>query len=153
MNLGLAGVGAEHDPDGQAALDRLDEFYLGDGWYSDGPTPQRDYYVPFVMHFYGLLYAQLRRARPGAGGALSRAGAVFAHDFVHWFAADGAALPFGRSLTYRFAQGGFWGALAFADLEALPGAWSRGWRCATCAGGPTADLPAATALCDRLRLP
>jgi len=45
---------------------------------------------------------------------------LFARDFVHWFSADGAALPFGRSLTYRFAQGAFWGALAFADVEALP---------------------------------
>ena len=46
--------------------------------------------------------------------------AVFAQDFQHWFSADGAALPFGRSLTYRFAHGAFWGALAFADVEALP---------------------------------
>ena len=31
-----------------------------------------------------------------------------------------ASLAFGRSLTYRFACGGIWGALAFADVEALP---------------------------------
>ncbi|MGO8462910.1 DUF2264 domain-containing protein, partial [Rhizobium ruizarguesonis] len=36
------------------------------------------------------------------------------------FAADWAAIPFGLSLTYRFACAGFWSALAFADVEALP---------------------------------
>jgi hypothetical protein len=104
-----------------AALDRLEEFYLGDGWYSDGPTAQRDYYIPFGMHFYGLVYAKLAgRDDPERARRFRERAAAFAHDFVHWFAADGAALPFGRSLTYRFAQGGFWGALAFADVEALP---------------------------------
>lgn len=29
----------------------------------------------------------------------------------------GRAIPFGRSMTYRFAQSSFWGALAFADVE------------------------------------
>src|SRR5439155_2374868 len=51
---------------------------------------------------------------------------IFAHDFAHWFSEDGSALPFGRSLTYRFAQGAFWGALAFADVEALPWAVVKG---------------------------
>lgn len=29
----------------------------------------------------------------------------------------GRGLPFGRSLTYRFAMSSFWSALAFADVE------------------------------------
>lgn len=29
----------------------------------------------------------------------------------------GRAIPFGRSLTYRFAMSSFWGGVAFADLE------------------------------------
>src|SRR5699024_10370751 len=29
-------------------------------------------------------------------------------------------IPFGRSMTYRFAQTAFWSALAFANVEALP---------------------------------
>ena len=33
-------------------LNRMDDFYLGDGWYSDGCTRQRDYYIGFAMHFY-----------------------------------------------------------------------------------------------------
>lgn len=104
-----------------AALDRLDDFYLGDGWYADGMTEQRDYYIPFAMHFYGLVYARMAGERDPRRAAMYRERAVaFAQDFVNWFATNGAALPFGRSLSYRFAQGAFWGALAFADLEALP---------------------------------
>lgn len=32
-------------------------------------------------------------------------------------AADGASVPFGRSLTYRFAMVAFWSAVAFAGLD------------------------------------
>ncbi|NUT40066.1 MAG: DUF2264 domain-containing protein [Thermoactinospora sp.] len=120
VNLGLENVGAPHDPEAtEKALDRLEEFYLADGWYSDGATEQRDYYIPFAMHFYGLIYAGLRPGTPRAARFRERA-AVFARDFATWFAADGAAVPYGRSLTYRFAQAAFWGALAFAGVEALP---------------------------------
>lgn len=121
-NLGLARVGATHDPAMlTTALERLDTFYLGAGWYADGPTMQRDYYVAFAMHFYGLIYTQLADLHAGDRAQRWRErAALFAHDFMHWFAPDGAALPFGRSLTYRFAQGAFWGALAFAGVEALP---------------------------------
>lgn len=122
VNLGLAHVGVEHDELAlHAALDRLEEFYLGDGWYADGMTAQRDYYIPFGFHYYGLIYARLaHQTDPRRAQRFRERAVAFAQDFVHWFAADGAALPFGRSLTYRFAQGGFWGALAFADVEALP---------------------------------
>jgi hypothetical protein len=122
VNLGLARVGVAHDEAAMgAALDRLEQFYLGDGWYSDGANEQRDYYIPFGFHYYSLVYAKLMGERdPGRAGRFRERAALFAGQFAHWFAADGAALPFGRSLTYRFAQGGFWGALAFADVEALP---------------------------------
>jgi hypothetical protein len=106
----------------------IDSFYLGDGWYEDGANsaPWRDgrlgdYYIPMAYHFYGLLYARLASADdPARAKMLIDRARRFAQDFLHWFSADGAALPFGRSLTYRFAQGAFWGALAFAGIEALP---------------------------------
>ncbi len=102
-------------------LNRIEQFYLEDGWYSDGPTAQRDYYVAFGMHYYGLLYAKLEGENdPARAKVFCERAAKFALDYQYWFADSGAALPFGRSLTYRFAQGSFWGALAFADVEALP---------------------------------
>ncbi len=105
-------------------LEELDGFYIADGWYRDGNFRRIDHYVPFAMHFYGLIYSRLveddhaRRYRERA--------LAFAADFRHWFAEDGATVPFGRSLTYRFACAGFWSALAFADLEPLPGGEIKG---------------------------
>lgn len=122
VNMGLAHVGARHDAAAMhAALDRLESYYLGNGWYHDGPNRPSDYYVPFAFHFYGLIYARLAaESDPARAERLRQRSGEFARDFLHWFAADGSALAYGRSLTYRFAQGGFWGALAFADVDALP---------------------------------
>jgi len=109
-----------------ADLAQADTFHLGDGWYSDGADTAHhrdgrtgDYYVPMAFQFYALIYAKLSSDTARAAIFTERARA-FAQDFQHYFAADGSALPFGRSLAYRFAQGAFWGALAFADVEALP---------------------------------
>ncbi|MBI1773753.1 MAG: DUF2264 domain-containing protein [Proteobacteria bacterium] len=122
VNLGLQRVGGPWRRDLVAdALAKLDRFYLGDGWYRDGERCQLDYYVAFAFHFYGLIYARLAQEWDQERSATYRERArLFARDFRHWFGRDGAAIPFGRSLTYRFAQGAFWGALAFADVEALP---------------------------------
>jgi hypothetical protein len=122
VSLGLERVGFAHDRDARhARLDRLEGYALGEGWYADGDTEQRDYYVPWAMHYYGLLYAALAGGQdPGRAERFRERAARFALDFRHWFADDGSAVPFGRSLTYRYAQGAFWGALPYAGVDALP---------------------------------
>lgn len=122
VNLGLENIGAEADKKAMfRALQRLEQFYLGDGWYSDGLRMQRDYYVAFAFHYYGLIYARLAGTRDiERSHRFCERATQFAEDYIYWFAANGAALPFGRSLSYRFAQGSFWGALAFANTEGLP---------------------------------
>lgn len=122
VDIALDRLGVEYDRSlTNAYLAELDDFYIADGWYRDGNVRRVDHYIPFAMHFYGLIYSRLvdddysKRYRERA--------LAFARDFRHWFAEDGATLPFGRSLTYRFACAGFWSALAFADLEAL--AWGE----------------------------
>ncbi|MGV1836771.1 DUF2264 domain-containing protein [Rhizobium rhizogenes] len=99
-------------------LRELDGFYIADGWYRDGNIRRIDHYVPFAMHFYGLIYSKL--VNDDRAERYRERAVLFAEDFRHWFAPDGATIPFGRSLTYRFACAGFWSALAFADVEALP---------------------------------
>jgi hypothetical protein len=128
VSLGLDRVGHRHDRDARhARLDRLETYALGDGWYADGATEQRDYYIPWAMHFYGLVYAALAGAEdPARAGRFRERAADFAVGFRHWFADDGSAVPFGRSLTYRFAQGAFWGALPYAGVDALPPGEVRG---------------------------
>lgn len=122
MSLGLDRVGYAHDRSARTArLDRLEGYALADGWYGDGATPQRDYYIPWAMQYYGLIYAALAGPDdPARAGRFRDRAARFAADFRHWFADDGSAVPFGRSLTYRFAQGAFWGALPYAGVDAIP---------------------------------
>ena len=43
----------------------------------------------------------------------------FAKEYLYWFSSDGASVPYGRSLTYKFAASAFFGALVFADIEAV----------------------------------
>jgi hypothetical protein len=121
-NLALRSVGTACDEPRLAAdLRRLDAFYVGDGWYHDGDTPRRDYYVPMAMHYCGLLYAHHHgEIDPSRAAEFRHRAGLFAPQFAAWFAADGAAIPYGRSLTYRFAQCAFWGALAYAGVDALP---------------------------------
>ncbi|SFV29067.1 hypothetical protein SAMN05216456_0665 [Devosia crocina] len=120
LDMGLEQCGVPFDETlTEKFLDELDGFYLGDGWYRDGNVRRIDHYIPFAMHFYGLIYARLGKDRKRAEAYRERA-ALFARDIQHWFDEDGGTLAFGRSLTYRFACGGFWAALAYADLEALP---------------------------------
>lgn len=96
----------------------MERYWLGDGWYSDGPGRPRDYYISMGFHFYGLIYAKLMAdVDPTRCAELRQRATVFAGDFIHFFAGDGAAIPFGRSLTYRFAEAAFWSAAAFAGLE------------------------------------
>ncbi|HUG37865.1 MAG TPA: DUF2264 domain-containing protein [Candidatus Limnocylindrales bacterium] len=123
-NLGLKRVGAPYDRAVMtAALQRIDAFYEGDGWYVDGVTRNYDYYVPFAFHTYGLVYAASGVGEEGHSAAFRERARRFARVYQEWFDPHGAAIPYGRSLSYRFAQGSFWSALALADEEALP--WGR----------------------------
>ena len=82
--------------------------YEGDGWYHDGNKGQLDYYIPFAIHFYGLLYAKFMvKEDPEYSYILKERGRKFADDFIYWFDKDGREIPYGRSLTYRFAHGAF----------------------------------------------
>ncbi|MGA5063033.1 DUF2264 domain-containing protein [Streptomyces exfoliatus] len=84
------------------SLARIEDWYLGDGWYSDGDNRAFDHYNAWALHFYPVLHAHLA----GDRALLARYGPrLRAHldDYVHLFDADGAPLPYGRSLIYRFA--------------------------------------------------
>jgi hypothetical protein len=121
IDLALESVDAAQDTaTHDEMLAEIDGFYEGDGWYRDGETEQRDHYIAFAFHFYGLLYARLGEGREARRMAFRDRAALFARDYRYWFDDSGGGLPIGRSLTYRFAMAAFWGALAFAGVEALP---------------------------------
>lgn len=121
-NLALKSVGRTWSREQvKDAMDRYETFYLGNGWYSDGLRPQKDYYTSFGIHFYCLLYARfMEQEDPETAARFKERARVFAQTFIYWFDDEGKALPFGRSLTYRFAQAAFFSACALAGVECLP---------------------------------
>ncbi|MGN1097960.1 MAG: DUF2264 domain-containing protein [Clostridia bacterium] len=119
VNLGFRKVGRPYNKDVvEAALNRVDEFYLGDGWYADGVNAHSDYYVPFAIYFYQLIYAkEMENEDPERSALFKERAKEFAEDFIYFFSDDGSAVPYGRSMTYRFAQAAFWSAYAYAGVD------------------------------------
>ena len=111
-----------YDPENLArGLARIDSYYSGDGWSTDGASPQKDYYIPWAIQYYGVLYSKFAAGTDPERATLYRSRAeLFAKQFIYWFDDNGAALPYGRSLTYRFAQNCFWSACVWAGLEPFP---------------------------------
>lgn len=104
----------------EADLTEVESFYLSGGWYYDGEPTQIDYYIPFGIHYYSLIYARfLDKLDPERCARFRERAAAFSREYLYWFEDDGRAVPFGRSLTYRFAQGAFFSALAFAGVEGI----------------------------------
>lgn len=122
VNLALKKCGMPYDPENMArGLARIDSYYSGDGWSTDGASPQKDYYIPWAIQYYGVLYSKFAADSDPERAALYRSRAeLFAQQFIYWFDDNGAALPYGRSLTYRFAQNCFWAACVWAGLEPFP---------------------------------
>ncbi len=119
--LKLNGRGYDED-DMQKSLEFIDECYLGDGWYGDGTdNAPVDYYIPFAMHFYGLVYAVfMKDSDPERCQKYIDRAMTFGKNFAYWFDENGSAIPYGRSQTYRFAQASFYSACVMAGIEPLP---------------------------------
>ncbi|MFF5647468.1 DUF2264 domain-containing protein [Streptomyces collinus] len=101
----LADIGYEPDASRAAidrGLERIEQWYVGDGWYTDGDGRKYDYYNGWAMHLYPVLHAWLEqdeRLMALYGDRLSR----HLGDYARLFGGDGAPMHQGRSLTYRFA--------------------------------------------------
>lgn len=128
VNLGFARVGGPVDRKAvEESLTTIESYYLSDGWYREGELGNVDFYIGWAFHFYGLIYAVLAVGTdPDRAARFRERARRFAADWEARFDASGRVVPYGRSLTYRFAADAFWGALAFAEEEALPWAEIRG---------------------------
>ncbi len=126
VNIGFLKVGRKVDEGRMKEdLDMMEEHYVGDGWYFDYLT-KRDYYTLWAFHFYSLVYAAaMKDLDPGRCARFTERARLIAPRFACWFDARGRALPYGRSLTYRFAQSSFWSAMAFAGVTAEGLGWGQ----------------------------
>lgn len=122
VNVALKERGMRYCPEMmEEYLNGLETFYLGDGWYCDGDSGQKDYYISFAIHYYSLIYADRMKNEDPERCAIYRDRAMqFAKQFIYWFDDKGAAIPFGRSLTYRFAQVSFFSICLLTGLEPFP---------------------------------
>ncbi len=119
VNIGFKQLGLEYNQEKmEVYLKELDMYYLGKGWYRDGDLDQAhaDYYVPFAMHYYGLFYSKyMKDVDPIRAQRYQERAVEFSKEFIYWFSEDGAALPYGRSLAYRYAQVAFWSMMVVTD--------------------------------------
>ncbi|MDF3294036.1 DUF2264 domain-containing protein [Streptomyces silvisoli] len=119
----LASVGAgyrQSDIDG--GLARIEDWYVGDGWYTDGDGRNFDYYNGWALHLYPLLWARIAGDRAEAARVAAYRARLrrFLLGYQHFFGADGAPVHQGRSLTYRFATVAPVWLGALADATPLP---------------------------------
>ncbi|KAI1025228.1 hypothetical protein LB504_009997 [Fusarium proliferatum] len=99
-NLGLKKNGGEFSQERlDSDIKHLDTFYRGGGWSNDGPE--------------GI---HPRQEDPDRANEFHKRAQKMALDFIHYFDDEGRAIPYGRSVGYRFAMVAFWGALAYADV-------------------------------------
>ncbi|KAL9562587.1 hypothetical protein ACKAV7_013151 [Fusarium commune] len=126
VNLALTQVlGSDKEKAGQAMdadFELLDQFYLGEGWSSDGAwgddRKQADYYSgSFAIQFAQLLYVRCAVDDEKRVAKYRQQAMDFASEYWRYFDTNGAAIPFGRSMTYRFACGAFWSAIALSDIQ------------------------------------
>lgn len=121
----LCSVGYAYDAfEIEGALARIEDWYVGDGWYSDGVGRRFDHYNAWTFHLYPFFIFELLDEPDGTGRReLYRSRlAAFVTGYQHLFGADGSPLLQGRSLIYR------WGVVApfwMAELQGI-GALSPG---------------------------
>ena len=126
VNIGFLHVGLPaNEARLRADLEELETHYCADGWYFDKPL-QRDYYTLWAFHYYGMVYARYMADRDPerADKYLERARLILPR-FAAWFDDRGRGLPYGRSLTYRFAQGAFFSACALAGATSEGIGWGE----------------------------
>jgi hypothetical protein len=125
----LKSVGASHRQEEiDRSLDLVDSWYRSDGWYTDGPGQNYDYYIGWGLHFHALMWCRIDgdRSDPVRAAIYRRRAFRFMEQYRFLFAADGAPLYHGRSLTYRFAVVAPLWAAALVDATPLaPGETRR----------------------------
>lgn len=87
------------------ALSKFDEWYVGDGWYSDGPTFALDYYNSFVIHpmlvdTLEILVKNNIKPQSDYDQALKRM-VRYADQLERMISPVGTFPVIGRSITYR----------------------------------------------------
>lgn len=113
-------IGEDYDPMRiDLTIKKMEEWYVGDGWYADGTRFHFDYYNSFVIHpmlleILEVMFNLNKVNRKTYEQALKRC-QRYAEHLERLISPEGTFPPFGRSLTYRTG--------AFQPLSLL--AWKK----------------------------
>jgi len=106
-------------------LEKIEQWYLGDGWYTDGRPRAFDHYNGWALHMYPVLHAHLARDPALLARYGDRLDAHLA-GCTRLFGADGSPIHQGRSLSYRFAAAApLWAGALTGRTPLTPGATRR----------------------------
>lgn len=121
-NVALYKAGRPYDKKRlQEGLDCIDAYYDAGGWYNDGNGGDKDYYNPFVMVTYGMVYARfMEKEDPERCRRFIERALAFGKDYIYWFSEDGSTFAYGRSMTYRFAQAAYFSVCVLCGVEVFP---------------------------------
>lgn len=104
------------------AIDTINQWYAGDGWYSDGEKFHFDHYNGYVIHPMLTQILQVNVAKGRKDRALYETAYQrmqrYAHFQERYISPEGYYPVFGRSSTYR--AGAFWPLTKLALEGALP---------------------------------
>jgi len=120
----LLEIGEEYDPARiKFSIEKMKEWYVGDGWFSDGPHFSMDYYNSFVIHpmMTDMLEVLARKKQvPEEYWQTAMKRMVRHAEFLERsIMPDGTFPPIGRSITYR--TGAFQALSQVALMKKLPG--------------------------------
>jgi hypothetical protein len=119
----LMKIGEQYDPVRiDYALRKMKEWYVGDGWYSDGEKFSMDYYNSFVIHpmltdLLKITTGKRFSPKEDYEAALKRM-ARYAEYLERIISPEGTYPAYGRSITYR--TGAFQALAQTALMEKLP---------------------------------
>ncbi|QAY77950.1 DUF2264 domain-containing protein [Sphingosinicella sp. BN140058] len=124
----LLSVGEKWDPVRiDLAIRKINEWYVGDGWYADGPRFHYDFYGSYVIHPMLVEILEVLVATGAKFNSLATTDLLaqatkrmqrYGEHLERMIAPDGSYAPIGRSLTYRTAAFQPLGLLAWR--KALP---------------------------------
>ncbi|HUX59567.1 MAG TPA: DUF2264 domain-containing protein [Bacteroidales bacterium] len=86
-------------------FERLMGWYRGDGWFLDGVNRGFDYYNMWGFQLYNQVLDKFDQTwHLQFGSEIKRTTDRFLETFPYFFGRDGGPVPWGRSLSYRFAS-------------------------------------------------
>lgn len=119
----LMSIGEQYDPVRiDIAIRKMKEWYVGDGWYSDGPKFSMDYYNSFVIHPMLVdmlkICAEKKFSTQEEYETAVKRMVRYSEFLERLISPEGTFPAFGRSITYRTAA--FQALAQTALMEKLP---------------------------------